>query len=195
MRNPTEMSAQQISLFTEDGSMSLLVGSPVKTHQSLNKMVKAKKGYKVAEQASFLKWSEPSTKFGPNILSPKTSRIFLKLTEDQILDQFSPNFPEWGTMQNGEYAERQKSVRPITAPGCIWLLTPTASDCNRPSLSFPMYARRQHRSAGSLPEHLYKLFGAVHGILNHRFYAWMMGYPLDWLDNNSTDMETPSSHK
>lgn len=195
MRNPTEMSAQQISLFTEDGSMSLLVGSHVRTHPSPNNMAKVRKGYKVAEQASFLKWSEPSTKSDLNTLSPKTSRIFLKLTEDQTLDQFCPNFPEWGTMQNGEYAERQKSVRPITAPGCIWLLTPTASDCIRPSLSFPMFQRRHHRSPGALTEHLYRLVGAVPGRVNPQFYAWMMGYPLAWLGNNSTDTETQSYHK
>lgn len=195
MQHRTEISAQQTLLFTEEESVSLPVASHVRTHPLPNKMAKVNKGYPVAGQGSFLKWSEQSTKLGQNMLLPRTSRIFLKLTEGQTLQQFSLNFPEWGTMQNGEYAERQKSVRPITALGCIWLLTPTASECNRERLSFPMYQRRHHRSPGGLSEQLYRLVGAVPGKMNPQFYAWMMGYPLDWLDNNSTDTETPSSHK
>lgn len=85
--------------------------------------------------------------------------------------------------QNGEFAERQMLVPPITEPGCIWFLTPTASDCNRDKLSFPMFTRRHHRSAGSLPEQLYRIFGGIHGRVNPQFYAWMMGFPLNWLDN------------
>lgn len=101
------------------------------------------------------------------------------------------NLPDWGTMQNGEFAVLQKSVRPITVRGCIWLLTPTASESNRERLSFPMFQKRHHRSPGGLSEQLYRFFGAVPGRLNPQLYAWMMGYPENWLGSNSTDMETP----
>jgi hypothetical protein len=74
--------------------------------------------------------------------------------------------------------------------GCIWLLTPLASDYYRNKLSFPMYQKRHHRSAGSLPEQLYRLVGAIPGILNPQFYAWIMGYPLNWLQDSYTDTET-----
>ena len=185
-----EISQKQISLFTEEKSQSLPGDFHVKTQALQNKTVKVKRGCKVAEQVCFTKWSEPLTKSDQNMLLPKMSQIFLKLTEGQTLEQHSPNLPDWGTMQNGEFAVRQKSVHPITVPGCIWLLTPVASDCNRPSLSFPFYTRRHHRSAGSLTEHLYRLVGPVIGKVNPQFYAWMMGYPLNWLDNNYTDTAT-----
>jgi hypothetical protein len=78
---------------------------------------------------------------------------------------------------------------PTNVPGCIWLHTPVASDCNRPKLSFPMYQRRHYRGSGNLTEQLYKLVGAVIGIVNPQLYAWMMGYPLNWLDSNYMDTE------
>ncbi len=166
-----------------------------KTQASQNKMVKVNKGYKAQEQDSSIKWSEQSEKSDQDMLLPKMSQTFLKLTEGQTLDQYSPNFPEWGTMQNGEFAVRQMSVRPITVQGCIWLLTPVASDCNRYSLSFPFYKKRHHRCVGSLTEHLYRLTGGAFGIVNPQFYAWIMGYPLDWLQGNCMDSETQSSRK
>lgn len=191
MQNHTETSVQQTSLFTEDKLMSLRVDSLAKTHLLRNKMVKVNKGYKAAKQVSFTKWSEPSEKLDQNTLLPKTYQIFLKLTEEQTLDQFSANWPDWGIMQNGEFVVLQKSVRPITEAGCIWLSTPKASDCFRDRLSFPMYQRRHHRSPGNLTEHLYRLVGVVHGRMNPQFYAWMMGYPVNWLGNIYTDTETP----
>ena len=185
-----EISAQQTSLFTEDTLMSLQEDSRAKMHRLQSKMVKVNKGYEVKGQDSFLKWSEQSEKSDQRLLLPKMSQIFLKLTEGQTLQQFFPNYPQWGTMQNGEFAERQKSVRPITAPGCIWLLTPVASDCLRYNLSFAFYKKRHHRSPGSLTEQIYRLTGGAFGRVNHQFYAWMMGYPINWLHNTCTDTET-----
>lgn len=82
----------------------------------------------------------------------------------------------------GELAARQMSVPPITGQGCISLLTPLTSDYKKDRLSFPMYAKRLSRSAGSLTEQLSRLFGAVPGHVNHRLYAWLMGFPCQWLD-------------
>ena len=185
-----ETSNTQTSLFTEEALMSSRVDSPARTQVSPNSTVRVNKGYKVAEQASFMKWSEPSARSDQSMSLPRTWQTFLKLTEEQTLAQYSPNYPDWGIMQNGEFVVRQKSVRPITAPGCIWLLTPTASQCNRITLSSPMYTRRHHRSAGDLTEQLYRLIGGVPGKLNPRLSAWIMGYPQDWLENKSTDTET-----
>ncbi len=182
---------KQTSLFTEEELTSSRVVFPVRTHQLPNKTAKVNRGYKVAEQDFLGKCSAPLKKSDRATSWPKTWQIFLRLTEGQTLEQHSPNLPDWGIMQNGEFAVLQKSVRPITAPGCIWLLTPTASECNRDKLSYPMFTRRHHRSPGGLSEQLYRLFGAVPGILNPQFYAWMMGYPENWLGSNSTDTETP----
>ncbi len=185
-----ETSQKQTSLFTEDELTSSPEAFPAKTQVSQSKTAKVNRGFKEVEQASFFKCAEQSKKSDQSTLLPKTSLTFLKLTEARTLAEYSVNWPEWGTMQNGEFAVLRKSVRPITVPGCIWLLTPVASDCNRPSLSFGMYTRRYHRSAGALTEQLHRLFGAVPGIVNPQLYAWIMGYPLDWLDDSSTDMET-----
>ena len=191
VQNHMETSAQQISMFTEETYPCLLADSHAKTLRLQNNMVKVSKGYKAAEQVSFTKWLEPSEKLDQNTLLPKTYQTFLKLTEEQTLDQFSPNWPDWGIMQNGEFVVLQKSVPRITEAGCIWLSTPKASDCLKDRLSFPMYQRRHHRSPGSLPEHLYRLVGVVHGRMNPQFFAWMMGYPVNWLGNIYTDTETP----
>ena len=153
-----------------------------KTQVMPSKITKVNRGCKVREQDYSMKCAGLFPKSDQNILLPKMSRIFLELTGGGILAQYSPNYPEWGTMQNGEFAERQMLVPAITGEGCISLVTPMASDCNRGKLSFPMYTRRHHRSAGSLPEHLYKLFGAVPGHVNHQLYAWMMGFPVTYLD-------------
>jgi len=185
-----EILAQQTSLFIEEKSMSLREVSLAKMQVLQKRTAKVNKGCKVNAQPCFTKWSEQLEKSDQNMLLPKMSQIFLKLTEEQTLDQFSVNFPDWGTMQNGEYVMHQKSVRPTKEPGCIWLHTPVASDYLRHKLSFPMWQRRHHRGAGSLPEHLYKLFGAVPGILNPQLYAWMMGYPLNWLGSNYMDTGT-----
>jgi hypothetical protein len=117
-----------------------------------------------------------------SLLCPKMSEIFLQLTEEKTLEQYSGNWPEWGIMQNGEFAVRQMSVPPITGRGCISLLTPTASEWKRDKLSFPMYQNRINRSPGSLSEHLFRLIGAVPGHLSHLFLSWTMGFPIQWLD-------------
>ena len=182
---------KQISLFTADELKSSQADFPVRTPQSQNKTAKVNRGYTVQEQDFFTKCAEPLKKSGHGTLSPKMSQTFLKLTGEKTLAEYSPNWPEWGTMQNGEFAVRQRSVRPITVRGCILLLTPTASDWKRDSLSFPMFTRRHHRSAGGLTEQLYRLFGAVHGQVNPRLYAWIMGYPEDWLEDSCTDTGTP----
>lgn len=191
MQKHTPMLQSQISLFTEDELTSLQGGSHVKTRVLLNKTAKVNKGLRVLEQGSILKCAGLSTKSDQDLLLPKTSVIFLKLTEGRTLDEYSVNWPEWGTMQSGEFAMRQKLVRPPSVPGCIWLLTPTASDYKRDRLSFPMYARRHHRSPGGLSEQLYRLVGPVPGRVNPRFYAWAMGFPENWLDSNYTPMAMP----
>ena len=186
---------KQTSLFTEEESKSLQVDSPVKTHQSQSKMVKVNRGYKVAEQDFFTKCAGPLKKSDHGMLLPKMSQTFLKLTEGRTLAEYSPNWPDWGTMQNGEFAVRQRSVRPISVRGCIWLLTPAATDYKSIKLSSNMFLRRLHRSPGRLTEQLSRLFPEEHGQVNPHLYAWIMGYPLDWLEDNCMDMEMPLSHK
>lgn len=176
-----ETSQKQTSLFTEIESTSYPEGSHVKMQALQNKTVKVNRGYKANAQGYSSTCAELFQKSDQDLLSPKMYLTFLKLTEGKTLAQYSPNYPEWGTMQNGEFAARQMSVPTITGQGSIWLLTPTTSDSKRDRLSFPMYAKRHHRSPGSLGEHLYRLFGAVPGRINPQFYAWMMGFPKEWI--------------
>jgi len=183
-------SKQQTFQFTEDESTFSLEDSRVKTQVMQNNTVKVNKGFKAQEQDSLFKCLEQSKKLDQSMLSPKMWLTFLKLTEGKTLEQSLVNLPDWGIMQNGEFVMLQKSVRPIKGQGCISLLTPTASDKLRARLSFDMYKRRHHRRAGTLPEQLYRLFGAVSGRVNPQLYAWMMGYPLNWLGNPYTDTET-----
>jgi DNA (cytosine-5)-methyltransferase 1 len=56
---------------------------------------------------------------------------------------------------------------------------------------FSNYTRRLHRSPGGLTEQLYRLVGAVTGKVNPRFYAWMMGFPINWLEKKFQDTEMP----
>jgi len=171
-------SPKQTSLFTGEQLTSSPEGSPVKMQVSQSKMGKVNRGYKVRELDCYMKCVEQSEKLTHGLLlTLRMWLTFLKLTKGQTLAQYSPNYPQWGTMQNGEFVVLQKSVRPIIGQGCIWLLTPTASDYKRDKLSFPMYTRRHGRSPGSLTEHLYRLFGEVTGNVSHQLYAWMMGYP------------------
>lgn len=122
-------------------------------------------------------------------LLPKTWQTSLRSTEGEILESFSIVWPQWGIMQSGRCCTLQTSVRRTTEQGCTWLLTPKASDQMRDSLSFPMWKKRLNRSCGCLNEQLYRLEGAVSGRVNHQFYAWMMGFPENWLDKRFTDME------
>lgn len=118
-------------------------------------------------------------KFVHGGLLQKTLPISQELTTEEILQKSSIRFPDWGTMLNGRLCTLQTQVRPKEEPGVTWLLTPTASDYRRENLSSPMYARRLSRSAGCLPEHLYRL--GLRGLVNHQFVAWIMGFPIDHL--------------
>ena len=190
MRKDMAIYGQQTSLFTEDIAISSQEGFRVKTQVLRNKTVENRD--LTAKELDFGgTWQEQLTKSDRDMWLPKTWQTFLKLTEGETSERFSPNWPEWGTMQNGEFAERAKKVRRITAQGCIWLLTPTASEYKRDKLSYPMLQKRHHRSAGGLTEHLYRLFGPVSGRLNPRFLLWMMGFPENWLENKSKPPETP----
>jgi len=183
MQNHTEILQQQTSLLTEDGFRCSQGDSPAKTPLMPTNRKVAARAQGGVEQDLFGTCSEQSKKLDRNTWLPKTWQIFLKLTEGETSERSSPRWPEWGIMQNGEYVVRVKKVPVTTAQGSIWLLTPTASDCKRDRLSFPFFAKRLHRSAGALPEQLFRLFGPVPGRVNPRFLAWMMGYPEDWLDS------------
>jgi hypothetical protein len=172
---------KQISLFTEEQLTLLQEDSLARMQVLQNNTVRVNRGLKVNVQGYSLNFAEQSGKSDQNLLLPKTWLTFLKLTKEKTLAEYSPNYPHWGIMQNGEFVELQKSVPPISVPGCISLLTPVASECKRDKLSFPFFTKRHHRSPGALSEQLYRLFGAVPGFLNPQFYAWMMGFPKNWV--------------
>lgn len=170
---------KQISLFGEDQLMLSQEDSLVKTQVKQNNGEKVKKGLQEKEQRYGGKWRGQLKKSDQNGLSQKMFPIFCELTTEEILLKFSINWPQWGTMQNGKLCTLQTSVRHTKEQDVTWLLTPTASDYLRTNLSSPMYSRRLHRSAGSLPERLYRL--GNRGLLNHQFVAWIMGFPIDHL--------------
>ena len=127
-----------------------------------------------------LKCSGQYGKSSRGMLLRKTSPTLEKSMTGVISPSSLRVWPGWGIMQNGGIQVRQKSVPRTAGRGVTWLLNPVASDYMRANLSSPMYARRQHRSAGGLPEQLFKL--GFRGILNYRFVLMIMGFPTDWLD-------------
>jgi hypothetical protein len=176
----TMTSQKQTSLFTEEELTSSRVDSRAKTQVSQRATEKDNEDLKETEQDCGHTWLEPLKKHGQNSLLQKTYLIFSKPTMEEILKQSSTAWCEWGTMQNGEYAERQRSVQRITALEFTWLLTPTASDYKRINLSSPMWWSRHHRSAGTLPEQLHRL--GYRGLMSQKFPLWMMGFPVDWTE-------------
>lgn len=175
------ISPQQTLIFGADEWTSLQVDSLAR--------MQVKRSKQVEGANSDLKDTEPGfggtctvrlMKSVPDGLSQKTLPISQELTTEEILQKSSIRFPDWGTMQNGRLCTLLTQVRPKEEPGVIWLLTPTASDYRRENLSSPMYAKRLSRSAGCLPEHLYRL--GFRGLVNHRFVAWVMGFPIDHLN-------------
>jgi len=170
-KTSTQLNIEDELMFSAEDSLAKMQALP-------NKTEKDKKDLKATGQGYGRKWFAPSKKYNPNTSSPKTYRIFSEPTMDEIGEQSSVNWMEWGTMQSGELHERAKSVLATTVPGATWLLTPTASDSMRENLSSPMYFKRYHRSAGSLPEHLHRL--GFRGKVNPLFPGWMMGFPKNW---------------
>ena len=174
LRNQTLLNMQTELIFSQEDSHA-------KMPPSQNNMEKASKDLMEQEQDCGEKWLEPLKNATQNMSLPRMLKIFSEPTMEEILQQSSVNWCEWGSIVNGECVEHQKSVDAITVPGASWLLTPTASDCNRANLSFPMWLKRYHRSEGCVVEQLHRL--GHRGLLNHQFPLWMMGYP-----NNYTEL-------
>lgn len=176
-----ETSHIQTLLFTEDELTSSQGAFHAKTQATLT----SRQAEAVELMAKELDLSptcyEQLTKSDRVTWWPRTWQTFLRLTEDETSERFSPNWPEWGIMQNGEFIERAKKVPLTNAHGASWLFTPTASDYKRVKLSYPMYKKRLNRTPGTLPELMFRYFGAVPGKLNLQFYSWMMGYPVDYI--------------
>lgn len=191
MQQDMETLQKQTSLFTEEASTSSQGDFHARTQATLtNQQVEALERMAKELDLSF-KCLEQLKKSDQNTWLPKTWQIFLKLTEGKTLEQYSPRWPEWGIMQNGEFIERTKKVRHTNAQDASWLFTPTASDYKRVKLSYPMYSRRLNRTPGTLPELLFRFFGAVPGKINLQFYSWMMGYPVDYIRKVLKPTETP----
>lgn len=172
-------SRRQISLFGEDEWTSLHEDSHAKTQVRQNNSGKDSSGLGVSERDFGGIWRVRSTRSGHDGLSQRMLLTSQELTTEEILQRSSMSWPDWGMMRNGRLCTLQMRVRPIEERGVTWLLTPTASDYMRENLSSPMYAKRLSRSAGCFPEHLYRL--GLRGLVNHRFVAWIMGFPENHL--------------
>ena len=172
---------QQTLIFGETEWTSLQVVSPAKMQVKPNRS-EGKGNSDLKEKGPDYggTCTELLTRSVPAGLSQKMLPISQELTTEEILQKSSIRFPDWGTMRNGRLCTLQMQVRPKEEPSVTWLLTPTASDYRRENLSSPMYAKRLSRSAGCLPEHLYRL--GLRGLVNHRFVAWVMGFPIDHLN-------------
>lgn len=125
---------------------------------------------------------ESFAKFDRDTLSLKTRQISLWQTVDGISTEFCQNWPQWGSMQNGECCGHPTLAPRITAPGCIWLLTPAASIFKRFTClkDGGMFERRLTRGPGCLSEQLYRL--GARGDLSPTFIEWLMGYPQNYTD-------------
>lgn len=190
MQKHMETSQQQTSLFTEEQLTYLPGDSLAKTQATQTNQRQEEAVQRAVERGLYHICLEPSKKSDQSTWLPKMSRTFYKRTEEKTLEESLIVWPQWGTMQSGELSMRAKKVRPIKGQGASWLFTPTASDYKRVKLSYPMYKRRLNRTAGTLPELLFRFFGAVHGKLNLQFYSWMMGYPVDYIKKVLKDTET-----
>ena len=172
-------SRRQISLFGEDEWTFLQEDSHAKTQVRQNNSGKDSSGLGVSERDFGGIWRVRSTRSGHDGLSQRMLLTSQELTTEEILQRSSMSWPDWGMMRNGRLCTLQMRVRPTEERGVTWLLTPTASDYMRENLSSPMYAKRLSRSAGCFPEHLYRL--GLRGLVNHRFVAWIMGFPENHL--------------
>lgn len=153
--------------------------SPVRTFQTRKGGEMDNRALEGNEQDFCMICSGLSENSDRNTSSLKMFPNFSQLTMVEILQKSRMNWSQWGTISNGVYAERQRSVRPIIGPGCSFLLTPMASDCKRVNLSLPVFTRRYHRSAGSLPEQLHR--AGYNGQISPMFLSWAMSFPENWL--------------
>lgn len=153
---------------------------PVKKTATQTKAKHGRLGYKVKEAGYSSNMQGALMNFDRHTQLPKTSQIFSTLTDAMTSSQSFQHWPEWGTMQNGELAMLQILVPHIKEVGFSLLLTPTASDYKRVNLSSNMFKRRkmQRNSPGTLAEQIAWLGHG--GTLNPLFYAYMMGFPLNW---------------
>lgn len=90
--------------------------------------------------------------------------------------RFYETLPPSGSMRSGSLSARASSVLHTTAPGRLWLPTPTAkANHSAPSMrKWPAYIRFQDRFPGPI---------------HPRTFEWMMGFPID--HTASDPSETP----
>ena len=184
-------SRRQISLFTEDELTSCQAAFLVKTQASQSNTEEGSEDCAETGQGSGARCSELSVRLHPSMSLPKTSQTSCAPMRETIGESSWEGFPDWGTMQNGELAELQRSVRPITEPEFSWLLTPVASEFRRLNLSSPFWRKRYHRGVGSVSEQLHRL--GYRGKVSQRFFRWMMGFPENWTASPFQSGETNQS--
>lgn len=157
-------------------------GFPCQDNSNANQSSTRKQGLRGARTGLFFQMCRAIEEIGPQYVIAENVADLLTVNGGEDFGTILTELSSMGYNAEWRICRSSDVGAPTIEKGCILLLTPTTSDYKRDRLSFPMYTRRHHRSPGCLPEHLYKLIGAVPGHLSHLFLAWMMGFPLQWLD-------------
>lgn len=172
-------SLKQTSLFTKEILTSSLVVSPAKTLQTLYKQAMGRSVLKVSERDYSLKCAELFKKSDQNSLLPKMWLTFSEQTKEKTLVESCMNYPEWGTMQNGELVMRQKSVPPIIGAGCIWLLTPTASEYKETKVFFSILQETIKQECGKITGTDVEINTGGDWLCESPIYHVVNGFPSD----------------
>ena len=125
------------------------------------------------------KWPASFAKYDPASHSWKTRQC--SLLGDST--EFSPTWPQWGSMRNGECLERIMPALPTSAKESGFWPTPTAMK-NTGGAALCKWggsrARQKLRTMVTSKE--------LNGPLNPEFPSWLMGWPIGW--TSLTNLET-----
>ena len=128
------------------------------------------------------RWRESFPKYDRNLSSWKTRQCSLL----GGLEEYSQTWPEWGWMRNGECLELLPLERPITEPGCTWLLTPTAQSWKAWTFRNPLALIRKNHADGNLQEQLMRLYQRM---TTPRCQEILMMWPEGWTDSKPLGMD------
>lgn len=172
-------------------SMSSVADSPVKifpTQDSEQDFAGSEADCGLSSRGSFARWCRHS-------LSLKTYQRCL--IEDWI--GFSGALPTSGTMRSGMLFQRRPLVLCTDESESGLLPTPRASDGLahkiRSAESVRLACIKAKRSRPSRLEDWLALEGGTGGVANPQWLAWFMGFPHDWLIDQTDVVETPSFHR
>jgi hypothetical protein len=154
-------------------SMSSVEGSPASPSADLDSSLASP-----MSGGDGLGWQTSFAQYDPSTSSWRTSQ----LSFDTLMpsDASSVTFTDSGSMRSGQLSPRAPWVPHIDVAGCTSWRTPVARD-------FKGYTKRE---GISICNQLREIYGGT-GRANPTWLAWLMGFPGDWCETQSTPTETP----